>query len=295
MLAKALFFFVVAVAAQAQQPPPFPEKMTPYPVVGDITFAEGPAFDQKGNLYFVNYLRGGTIGRKTPDGTVSVWCETGGRANGLKVDKEGYIIAADEGGRRILRIHPDGKQITVLADNYQGEKFLGPNDVCLDLAGNVYFTDPKGSTREKWIGGLYRIDRNRQVRRLAAGLAFPNGLAVSPDQKRLYVVEEWRGRLVAYDLGPDGTVGPEQEIYRFPAPGMDGIAFDEYGRLWATRFQSGTVEVLTQDGQLLKTIPAGGTNVTNICFWGKSVYLTVAGSHSIHRIDAGVGGAPQWK
>jgi gluconolactonase len=142
----------LAVAAWAQGPPDFPKEMTPYPVVADIAFAEGPIFDQKGNLYFVNYIRNGTIGRKTPDGTVSVWCETGGQANGLKVDGDGYIIAADQKGRRILRIHPDGKRIAVLADSYQGERFLGPNDVCLDLAGNIYFSDPTGSTREKHIG-----------------------------------------------------------------------------------------------------------------------------------------------
>jgi sugar lactone lactonase YvrE len=134
----------------------------------------------------------------------------------------------------------------------------------------------------------------RKVQRLASGLAFPNGLAVSPDQKRLFVVEEWLGRLAAYDLRPDGTLGPAQEVYRFPPPGMDGIMFDEYGRLWATRYQHGVVDVITQKGELIRSIPVGGTRVTNLCFRGKSVYLTVAGSHSIHRIDVGAGGAPQW-
>jgi len=282
-------------ALHAQQPPPFPEKMVPYPVVADIDFAEGPIFDQKGNLYFVNYIRNGTIGRKTPDGSVSVWCETGGQANGLKVDSEGYIIAADYRGKRVLRIHPDGKQISVLADNYQGEKFLGPNDLCLDLAGTIYFTDPTGSSKDKPIGSLYRLGRDRQVRRLATGLAFPNGLAVSPDQKKLYFVESGRDHLAAMDLLPDGRAEPPQVIYKFPTAGLDGIMFDEYGRLWVTRWANGTVDVITQDGQLVRSIPAGGTNVTNICFWEKSVYLTVAGSHSIHRIQVGVGGAQQWK
>ena len=288
-------FLAAALSGAAQQPPPFPGQFAAYPVVADIDFAEGPAFDPKGNLYFVNYIRNGTIGRKTPDGTVSVWCETGGKANGLKVDRDGFVIAADEGGRRILRIHPDGKRITVLADNYRGERFLGPNDVTLDLAGNIYFSDPKGSTRDKPVGAVYRIGRDGRVARLLPNLAFPNGLAVSPDQRRLFVVEVWAGRLIAGDLLPGGNVGPVAEIYRFPAPGMDGIAFDEFGRLWATRYQHGTVEVLSQKGELLKSIPAGGTRVTNLVFWNKDVYLTVAGSHSIHRIHVGVEGAPQWK
>ncbi|MCC6863027.1 MAG: SMP-30/gluconolactonase/LRE family protein, partial [Bryobacterales bacterium] len=179
-------------------------------------------------------------------------------------------------------------------DRCQGEPFLGPNDVCLDLAGNIYFSDPTGSTREKWIGGLYRIDRKGNVLRLASGLGFPNGLAVSPDQKRLFVVEEWAGRLTAYDLRGDAGVGPPREIYRFAAPGMDGIMFDEAGRIWATRYQHGTIEVITQDGELVRSIAAGGTRVTNLCFRDKHVYVTVAGSHSIHRIHVGVDGARQW-
>src|SRR3954471_14637941 len=106
--------------------PPLPDRMEPYPVVAGIGFAEGPIFDAHGNLYFVNYLRNGTIGRRTPDGTVHVWCETGGQANGLKVDTAGRVIAADYGGKRILRIHPDGKQIEVVTESFEGQPYRGP-------------------------------------------------------------------------------------------------------------------------------------------------------------------------
>ena len=99
-------------------PPALPSRVEPYTVVADIDFAEGPSFDAAGNLYFVNYLRNGTIGRKTPDGTVSVWCETGGQANGLKVDAQGWISAADYGGKRVLRIHPDGQPIQPLSTTH---------------------------------------------------------------------------------------------------------------------------------------------------------------------------------
>jgi sugar lactone lactonase YvrE len=275
--------------------PPIPREIQPYPVVANIAFAEGPIFDARGNLYFVNYMRIGTIGRLTPDGTVSVWCETGGQANGLKVDSTGHIIAADAGGKRVLRIHPDGKQIEVLTSSYEGTPYHSPNDVCLDLAGNIYFSDPSNDTPEAPIGNVYRIDRSRKVVRLVEGLRYPNGLAISPDQKRLIVAETVTNRILSYDFQPDGSVGPGTTLYQFPDASVDGIMFDEFDRLWVARWLHGTVDVITLDGTLVAEIPAGGTKVTNLCFWGKSAYVTVAGTHSIHRLDAGVAGKPYTK
>lgn len=283
---------LLALMAQPT-PPPVPTDARPYPVVGDVDFAEGPIFDRDGNLYFVNYVRNGTIGRKTPDGTASVWCETGGQANGLKVDGEGWIVAADYGGKRILRIHPGGDPITVLTDSFEGQPYLGPNDVCLDLAGNVYFTDPTGSGADNPIGSVYRIDTDGVVRRLVTRLAFPNGLAVSPDQSKLFLAESGTNRLLAFDLSPDGDATNQRVVRQFPDDTLDGIMFDEFGRLWIARWTHGTIDVVSQDGELLGSIDAGGDQVTNLCWWGNDLYVTVAGRHSIHRFAVGCTCAPQ--
>jgi gluconolactonase len=272
---------------------PLPQvNIKPYPVVANIAFAEGPIFDARGNLFFVNYLRKGTLGRMTPDGTVSVLCETGGRVNGLKIDSEGYVIGADAGGKRILRIHPDGASIEVLTDNFRGSSYLSPNDVCLDMAGNIYFSDPSDETPDAPIGSVYRIGRDRKVTQLVTGLRYPNGLAVSPDQNQLIVAETITNRILAYDFLPHGTLGEQGTLYHFPNSSVDGIMFDEYDRLWVARWLNETVDVVTLDGELVAEVPAGGTKVTNLCFWGKSVYVTVAGRHSIHRLDVGVAGKP---
>ncbi|MBI3909936.1 MAG: SMP-30/gluconolactonase/LRE family protein [Armatimonadetes bacterium] len=292
--AVALTALMGALACVVLAAPPLPERIEPYPVVADIEFAEGPTFDQKGNLYFVNYIRNGTIGRKTPDGTVSVWCETGGQANGLKADAEGYLIAADYGGKRILRIHPDGRQIQVLADQYDGQPFLGPNDVCLDLEGNIYFSDPTGSGRDKPIGAVYRIDiRDRRCRKLDVGLAFPNGLAVSPDQQRFFLAESGTNRLLVYDLTPAGEIANRRVARQFETDTLDGIICDEFGRLWIARWTNRTVDVVSPEGELLQSYPAGGDWVTNLCWWGTQLFVTVAGEHSIHRFEVGVRAAPQ--
>jgi gluconolactonase len=283
----------VALAAAA---PPLPDKVEPQPVVADIAFAEGPIFDQAGNLYFVNYLSLGTIGRRRPDGTVSVWVHTGGQANGLKVDGRGNLIVADYGGKRITRIHPITREIETLTDNCDGQPYRGPNDVCQDLAGNIYFTDPTGSGKENPIGAVYRLEMQkgevRGVKRLAEGLAFPNGLAVSPDQKRLYVAESATNRLLCWDLQADGTVSNKHMVIEFPNPTLDGIMFDESGRLWIARWTNKSVDVVDVDkGELLKSYPAGGDEVSNLCWWGTDLYVTVAGQHSIHRLAVGVRGA----
>lgn len=276
--------------------PPLPESVEPQPVVADIAFAEGPIFDQAGNLYFVNYHTLGTIGRRTPDGTVSVWVHTGGQANGLKVDAAGNLIVADYGAKRITRIHPITRKIDLLTDSYEGRPYLGPNDVCLDQAGNIYFTDPTGSSKERPIGAVYRIamvgERVREVTRLADGLAFPNGLAVSPDQQRLYVAESATNRLLCWDLAADGAVSGKRVVIELPTDTLDGIMFDAAGRLWIARWTNQTVDVVdVEQGVLLKSYPAGGDQVTNLCWWEDSLYITVAGQRSIHRMEVGVRGA----
>jgi gluconolactonase len=273
--------------------PPLPERLEPDPVVAGIDFAEGPIFDAAGNLYFVNYVRNGTIGRRTPDGTVHVWCETGGQANGLKVDTDGYVIAADYGGRRILRIHPDGRQIEVLTQNYEGQPYLGPNDVCLDRPGNIYFSDPTGSSKENPVGSVYRIARGGGVTRLDTGLAFPNGLAVSPDQTRLFVAESSTNRLLAFDLSADGVASNKRVVMEFATDTLDGMMFDEHGRLWIARWTNRTVDVVSPEGRLLRSYPAGGDQVTNLCWWETDLYVAVAGRHSIHRFAIGCRAAPQ--
>ena len=259
--------------------------LKPYPVVANIEFPEGPTFDSKGNLYFVNYIRNGTIGKMTPDGQVSIWVDIpNGRGNGLKADAQDNIIVADYGGKRLLRISPEGK-IETLADRFEGKAFLGINDVCLDRDGNIFFTDPTGSSLEKLIGSVYRYSRDGKVSRIDTGLAFPNGCAVSPDQKHFYVTESQKQRLLVYELAADGTASNRRSLFDFPTPGLDGIGFDPKGRLWVTRWTNQTVDVFTEEGKMLASIPAGGDRVTNITFWKGTPYLTVAGEHSIHRMD----------
>ena len=277
-------------------PPLLPASLRPTPVVSGIAFAEGPTFDRRGDLYFVNYLRLGTIGRLPADGgAAEVWAETGGQANGLKCDAAGRIVCADFGAKRITRFDTTTRAMEVLTDSYEGEPYLGPNDLCLDQAGSIYFSDPAGSSAESPIGAVYRIGmdaagRVSSVRRVAEGLAFPNGLAVHPDGRRLFVAETGTDSLLCYDIAPGGGLANGRTALEFATPSLDGAAFDEYGRLWVARWVNGTVDVVDVDaGRLLASYPVG-ERATNLCWRGESVFVTVAGLGAIVRLDAGVRG-----
>ncbi len=281
-------------------------------------FAEGPALDEAGNLFAVNYRGNGKIGRITPDGTASVFCDLGvqkpqpaegrrAQANGLKIDARGRLIVADAGGGRVLRITPgadSGKppRIEVLADRFEGKPLDAPNDVALDRAGNVYFSDPGRSSAERPTGSIYRIDaENDRLARLDTSLAYPNGLAVTPDQRRLCLAETARRRLLLYDLAPDGRAENRRVLVDFPRRtkgniiggrfGPDGMIFDAAGRLYVAMWTGGVINVVeVPSGKLLRQYDAGGDRATNCHFHDRCLYTTVAAKEAVFRLNLGVEG-----
>lgn len=272
-----------------------------------FAFAEGPAFDSAGNLFVVNYRTKGTIGRITPDGEASIWCDLTvtapledrmPQANGLKVDHLQRLIAADSGGGRLLRVSADGKEVEVLADRCEGMRFNSINDVALDARGNIFFSDPGGSSLENPVGAIYRYDiATKKVSRLAEGFAFPNGLGVTPDQRHLCLSESQRFRVLIFDLDTTaGTVGEPRTLIEFPKQGdrefiPDGLIFDAAGRLYVATWTGGVVNVVeVPSGKLLRQYDAGGLRVTNCHFFGPHLYTTVAAKEAVFRLRLNVAG-----
>lgn len=278
-------------------------------------FAEGPALNGDGTLYVVNYRGLGKIGSIAPDGTAQVLCdlnelapveEKNVQANGLKVDAEGRLIVADTGAGRLLRIAADGSVIEVLADRCDGVRFNAINDVALDPAGNIYFSDPGGSSLENPIGSIYRYDiHTKRVTQLDTGLAFPNGLAITPDLKHLCVAESSHYRLLIYDLADDGTVSHRKILIEFPAEDEgdirggqfepDGLIMDSTGRIYVAMWTGGVINVVEtteteQDmkGEIVRQYDAGGPRATNCHFHGPYLYTTIASKEAVFRLQLNV-------
>jgi gluconolactonase len=158
-----------------------------------LDFPEGPAFDGVSSLYFSNCY-GGWIG-KFSEGKLDTFVQKNDadlsieKTNGLAIGPDGFLYGCDYGKGMIFRYDRAGN-IEIISDGYQGQKYNRPNDLVFTDDGNLFFTDPKGYGEDKLDGRIFYIDlANRQVKLLKDSLAFPNGINISPIDKKLYVCE----------------------------------------------------------------------------------------------------------
>jgi len=276
-------------------------------VVGDLQFGEGPAWHPDGYLLFEDVPSNRTL-KLGADDKVSVYRTDTAAANGLAFDRDRRLIACEgnggTGGRRVARIETDGRR-TVLADRYQGKRLNSPNDLAIDGKGRIYFTDPRYSKRENLEldkEGVYRIDPDGTLTRVADSLTRPNGIVVTADGATLYVADNASPggvvTLVAFDLDARGEASRGRVLYDFGGGrGIDGMALDASGRIWAT---AGTKEkagiyVFAPDRARLKAelasflaMPEDPTNCTFGGLRRDTLYVTTTAS--LFRIRTGVRG-----
>jgi gluconolactonase len=254
---------------------------------------EGPAFDQDGNLYFVNWLSSSIV-RLTPDGVVSEFFNTGGIPAGLAFHRDGSLYVADEGDdiHGVLRI-ADG-WATIVVNTYEGQPLNGANDLVFDRDGTLYFSDPWRSSAENPIGGFYRHFPDGTLEQIDHGLAFPNGVALNADATAVFLAETYRNRILRYPIGPDGAIGGREDFATLPGPeGPDGMAFDEAGNLYVAHFGGGKVAVFGPSGAMIQEIPVPGAKVTNVAFGGpdrRTLVITDVETASLYQIHVEVPG-----
>lgn len=197
--------------------------------------------------------------------TGAVKDSSGEGANGLTLDAAGRLVLCQHGDRRVARLGADGRSFEVLAERFEEKRFNSPNDLCFDRAGNLFFTDPpyglgRNATPELGYCGVFRRARDGAVTLLSRELDRPNGIALSPDEKTLYVANSGaRTFLAAFELRAEGGVGPMRVLFDGTPlrdsgrPGlMDGLKVDASGNLWATG--PGGVLILSPEGKHLGTI-----------------------------------------
>lgn len=268
-------------------------------------FTEGPAPDADGTILFSDI--GNRIMRYDPDtGATTVYRADSGKANGLMFDAEGRLVACEgaAGGNRRISITERDGSVRTLADRYQGRRFNSPNDLAIDAAGRVYFTDPRyvgDEPRELDFEGVFVIQPDGQVLLATRDVEKPNGILVAPQGGTVYVAdnnnaEGGNRHLLAFTVTEDGTLGDKRLLHDFGPTrrGIDGMTLDREGNIYATAGSGadGGIYVFSPQGEHLAFIATPGTP-TNCVFGigdGASVlYVTAAVPAGNDRVAGGWG------
>jgi gluconolactonase len=232
-------------------------------LAGGFKWTEGPVWDKKAKrLLFTDIPNNRVMSWSPTDGLKEFLKPSGytGKesftgaepgANGLAFDKNGALVLCQHGDRRVSRLTADGKFQTVV-DRFEGKRFNSPNDLVFHPNGDLYFTDPpyglpkqmEDPNKELPFQGVYRLKAGGELTLLTKEMSRPNGIALSPDQKTLYVANSDPARAIwmAFPLGADGTIsGPGRVIFDATAevaakkPGLpDGMKVDGKGNIFAT-------------------------------------------------------------
>ena len=298
--------------------------LTSWPVQGQqpevattVAFTEGPTVDRDGNVYFTDIINQRIL-KLSAGGVLSTYRENSNAANGLLIDPQGRLIACEgaaferpgvkvRGTPRVTRTDLATGQVEVLADSFEGRPLVGPNDVTIDGKGRLYFTELNGAA-------VYRIDGPGKLARILAApdVRSPNGIQISPDDRKLYLVEANQAqggpRLIrSYDLQADGTVRNMRVHYDFsPGRSADGMSIDTQGNLYASagmnqlRGTSETLDtktgvyVISPEGKLLKMFPIPEDFITNNAFGGpdmKTLYVTAG--KTLYKLRTDIAGLPR--
>ena len=269
-------------------------------VHGDFRFTEGPVWIRDGGYLLFSDVRGNAIMKWAPDGTVSAFRKpifsgpypdgASVGSNGLTLDPQGRLIAAEHGNRRVSRTEKNGS-ITLLADRYDGKRLNSPNDLVCKRNGDIYFTDPPGlyggypgdpskaPQRELDFNGVYRVTAAGKLELLLKDVPFPNGLAFSPDEKKFYLANTRPDKYwMVYDVNPDGTLANGKvllDVTKEPGEGVpDGMKVDAAGNIYAAA--PGGIAVITPQGKQLGvlTFPEQVANLAWGDADGKTLYVT---------------------
>jgi gluconolactonase len=235
-----------------------------------MRWAEGPAYfpgdpGKPGYLLVSDIPNNRIMKFDESDGSFRVFKENANYANGNARDRQGRLVTCEHSvTRRVVRTERYGGT-TVIADSYNGKRLNAPNDVVVKSDDSVWFTDPLFGINGEWEGfrapkeqdttNVYRVDKNGTITAVITDLLNPNGLAFSPDEKKLYVVE-WRGTpnrsIWAYDVNPNGTVSNKTKLVDAADQGsLDGFRVDRDGNLWCGWGSNGALapEPIEQNGR----------------------------------------------
>lgn len=289
---------VGATLSQVILPPAY--LISPMKVLQSDKYSEGIVLDGQGNLYF-SQTKAGTITVITPEGFTKIWAKVPG-ANGHKILPNGtHLVAAKNS---VLQLDTDGKFLKVIAKEFNGKPLEYPNDITIDSpAGSFYFTDSGNSNPQTSNGAVYYVDSTGKINLVVTGLAFANGIVLTPDRKRLFVSESNKNQILVYDIPSPGKVTSQKVFAQLPVKQgeqidnkPDGISLDAMGNLYVAHYGMGQVQVLNPEGKLIRRYSTGNLTTSNCAFAGPKLdqlfvtggIKTEDGYGGIFRLDIGV-------
>lgn len=231
-------------------------------VSGNHVFTEGPAWSRDGYLVFSD-IPPNLIYRLDSKGKTK-FRENSNGANGNAFDAQGRLISCESRTRRVVRLEKNG-ELTVVADKFEGKRFNAPNDVAIRRDGHMFFTDPAFGNQEEGreldYFGVYHIHPKGEIKLIAKPKGRPNGIALSPNGRILYVANSDEQNVRAYDVGRQGEIANERVLIANIDGVPDGMTVDEKGNLYVT---AKSVFIYSPDGKQLGeiTMPERPTNVT---------------------------------
>jgi gluconolactonase len=252
------------------------------------SFLEGPAFDDQGRLWCVD-LAHGRIFHVSPNGAWTLFHRYQGRPNGLKIGPDGRIVIADA-VNGIVSFDPDTAEMRVLLAEYDGAPLHGPNDLTFARNGDLYFTDPGRSDLRRTTGRVFRLRADGAVELLVEGLAYPNGLVLTPKEDALYIAITRSLQVLRLGLLPD-VVGEHKlgvflQLSGGGLAGPDGMAMDSSGTLFVAHSGLATVWKFDSLGNPLARIHScAGVRTTNVALGPdeRSLYITESETGTILR------------
>jgi gluconolactonase len=207
-------------------------------IAGEFKFTEGPAANRDGIVLFTD-VPNSKVFRVEAGGKSSLFREKSNSTNGQMFNAAGEIVCCQKG--RVAVVSADGKSDRVLVDQYEGKPLNAPNDLVVDRAGGVYFTDPSfapPATSQQGVSGVYYVAPDGKTTRLIDDVVTPNGVNLSPDEKTLYVIPTLREEMMAYPITAPGKLGAGRVFCKVAQPagrkggGGDGCAVDSRGNLY---------------------------------------------------------------
>ncbi len=254
-------------------------------VADGFNFIEGPVL-KDGKILFSD-IPENTIFQYDEEDSVTLYYSSSGNSNGLALNSEGELLMAQHGKRRVAKISESGEEIS-LAQAYSGKLFNSPNDMTIHSDGSIFFTDPPYgiSSEEEELGfyGIYKLTPSGYLYLLDKSLNRPNGIALSPDESKLYVSDSRAKKIFVWDILDEKTIGNKTLFVEMKGKGSaDGFKVNKNGTIYSSGPEG--IWVINEDGAVETIIKVPG-QITN-CNWGNAEQsiLFVTSAKALYKIS----------